>query len=246
MGVVLCHGFTGSPFSLRPFADQLVDAGCRVSLPLLPGHGTSWQQLNRTTWHDWFAVADGAFRALRRECDEVFVVGMSMGGALALRLAQVHGADVRGIVLVNPFVATSDKRFLLLPLLSRVIPSLDGVTDDIAKPGVTEHGYDRLPLRALVSLTELWATVRADLARVNQPILMFKSVTDHVVDATSARLVHHSVASAEVTERPLVRSFHVATLDYDAEDIFVETIDFIRGHSALTDGSSTAAGVSDE
>lgn len=245
VGVVLCHGITGSPFSLRPFAEHLVAAGCRVSLPLLPGHGTTWQQLNQTSWHDWFAVADGAFRALRRECDEVFVVGLSMGGSLALRLAQVHDRDVRGIVLVNPSLATSDKRFLLLPVLSRVIPSLAGITDDIAKPGVTEHGYDRVPLRAVVSMMELWATVRVDLPRVDQPILMFRSLADHVVDGTSVRLIHHSVASAEVTERPLTRSFHVATLDFEAEDIFAESVDFIARHSAILD-EAPAAGAADE
>lgn len=241
VGVVLCHGITGSPFSMRPFAEHLVAAGCRASVPLLPGHGTSWQQLNRTTWQDWFAVVDGTFRALRRECDEVFVVGLSMGGALALRLAQTHAADVRGIVLVNPSIGTADKRFLFLPLLSRVVPSLAGITDDIAKPGVTEHGYDRVPLKAVASMMDLWSTVRADLPTVTQPILMFRSETDHVVDATSARLIHHSVASAEVTERPLTRSFHVATLDYEAEDIFTESVEFIARHSSLSPESSPHA-----
>ena len=240
VGVLLCHGITGSPFSLRTFAEHLVEAGCRVALPLRPGHGTSWQQRSRTSWEDWFAVADGAFRALRRECDEVFVAGLSMGGALALRLAQVHGSDVRGIVLVNPSIGTADKRFLFLPLLSRVIPSLAGITDDIAKPGVTEHGYDRVPLRAVASMMELWAKVRVDLPKVEQPILMFRSETDHVVDPTSARLIHHKVASSEVTERLLTRSFHVATLDYDAEDIFPESVDFIERHSALREGSPPA------
>ncbi|MDO5499355.1 MAG: alpha/beta fold hydrolase [Propionibacteriaceae bacterium] len=236
VGVVLCHGFTGSPFSMRPFADHLLEAGFAVSLPLLPGHGTSWQQMNRTTWHDWFATVDRAFRELRRECDEVFVAGLSMGGALALRLAQVHGEQVRGLLLVNPSIATADKRFLALSLLSRVVPSLAGITDDIAKPGVTEHGYDRVPLKALVSMTELWAAVRAELARVDQPILMFRSVTDHVVDPTSARLIHHGVASAEVTECPLTRSFHVATLDYEADDLFATSAEFIRRHTTARAG----------
>ncbi|WP_432559147.1 alpha/beta hydrolase [Granulicoccus sp. GXG6511] len=250
VGVVLCHGITGSPFSLRAFADHLVAEGYRVALPLLPGHGTSWQQLNRTSWHDWFAVVDGALRALRRECDEVFVMGISMGGALALRLAQVHPDDVRGIVLVNPSLGTADKRYLFLPFLSRFVPSLAGITDDIAKPDVTEHGYDRVPLKAVVSMMDLWTTVRADLPRVEQPILMFRSETDHVVDDTSARIIHHSVASAEVTERLLTRSFHVATLDFEAEDIFSESVDFIRGHSAFhgdaPDGISAGTGVPDE
>ncbi|WP_425309805.1 alpha/beta fold hydrolase [Ammonicoccus fulvus] len=229
VGVVLCHGFTGSPFSLRPFAQHLVDAGFRVSLPLLPGHGTSWQEMARTTWQQWYAEVDRALLELQEECEQVFVVGLSMGGALALRLAQRH-PGVRGIIVVNPSLTTLDKRFLVLPLLSRLVPSLAGIADDIAKPGVTEHAYDRTPLKAVVEMTKLWADVRANLPRVTQPILMFRSVTDRVVDQSSSRLLLQRVGSAEVTERLLDRSFHVATLDYDAEDIFAETVDFIRRH----------------
>lgn len=233
--MVLCHGITGSPFALRGFAEHLLAAGFRVELPLLPGHGTTWQQLNRTTWQDWYAVVDRAYRTLSRECEQVFVVGLSMGGALALRLAQVHGTGVRGIILVNPSIGTSDRRYLFLPILSRITPSLAGITDDIAKPGVTEHGYARVPLRAVASMMELWATVRSDLDEIEQPILLFRSLNDHVVDATSARLLHESVGSAEVTERPLTKSFHVATLDYEAEDIFAESVEFIARHSEPPD-----------
>lgn len=241
VGIVLCHGFTGSPFSLRPFADHLVDAGFRVSLPLLPGHGSTWQELGRTTWQQWYAEVDRALVELSGRCEQVFVVGLSMGGALALRLAQRH-AGVRGIVLVNPSLTTLDKRFLILPLLSRLLSSVAGITDDIAKPDVTEYGYDRTPLQAVVQMTELWADVRANLPRVTQPILMFRSVTDHVVDASSSRLLLQRVGSSDVTERMLDRSFHVATLDYDAEDIFAESVDFIRRHA---EGVAPAEGTRD-
>src|ERR1700727_3127553 len=91
-GVLLCHGFTGSPQSLRSWAAFLVDAGLTVSLPLLPGHGTSWQEMNRTSSDDWYAAAETALTALRAQCHEVFVMGLSMGACLALRLAETHGA----------------------------------------------------------------------------------------------------------------------------------------------------------
>src|SRR5579859_1859428 len=87
VGVLLCHGFTGSPQSLRPWARHLAEAGFRVSLPLLPGHGTRWKDLQSTTWQDWYAEVDKALRVLREDCDSVFVAGLSMGGGLALRLA---------------------------------------------------------------------------------------------------------------------------------------------------------------
>jgi carboxylesterase len=226
---VLCHGLSGSPWSMRGWAEHLAAEGFAVSLPLLPGHGSTWQDLNNTRWPQWYATVEKAFLALRRDCDQVFVAGLSMGGALALRLAE-HQPATAGLVLVNPSLITADKRFLLLPLLSRLMPSMRGITDDIAMPGVSEYGYDRLPLKALLSLTELWVDVRAGLSRVTQPILLFHSETDHVVDRGSARLLHQLTASADITDRPLHRSFHVATLDYDAKDIFAESVAFLRSH----------------
>lgn len=243
IGVVLCHGISGSPFSMRAYAEHLVGAGMRVSVPLLPGHGTSVQDLARSTWQQWYATVDREYGLLAGACEHVFVVGLSMGGSLALRLAQRH-PDVRGIVLVNPSLTTMDKRFLVLPLLSRLVPTFPGITNDIAKPGVSEHGYDRISLRAVASMTELWADVRANLPRVTQPVLMFRSTTDHVVDPSSGRLLLQRVGSAEVTERLLDRSFHVATLDYEAEDIFAETVDFMHRHT--NGGEPASEGMGDE
>jgi len=96
IGVLLCHGFTGCPQSLRPWAEAMAKAGHTVRLPLLPGHGTTWQDMNRTTWRDWYGCVEDAFRELRARCDAVVVGGLSMGGALALRLAEQHGTAVSG------------------------------------------------------------------------------------------------------------------------------------------------------
>src|SRR5580698_9534302 len=79
VGVLLCHGFTGTPQTLRPWADYLADKGLTVSLPRLPGHGTTWQDMSSTGWHDWFAEVDRAFTTLAGQCEEVFVFGLSMG-----------------------------------------------------------------------------------------------------------------------------------------------------------------------
>ena len=90
-GVLLCHGFTGSPGSLRPWAEYLADEGLTVSLPRLPGHGTTWQEMNRTRWEDWYAEVDRAFGELQATTDDIFLMGLSMGACLALRLAELHG-----------------------------------------------------------------------------------------------------------------------------------------------------------
>jgi carboxylesterase len=115
VGVLLCHGFTGSPQTLRPWAEYLADQGLTVSLPRLPGHGTTWQDLARTGGRDWYTEVDVAFTALASRCEQAFVFGLSMGGCLALRLAEVHGSKVHGLVLVNPSLAPDTKLFLLAP-----------------------------------------------------------------------------------------------------------------------------------
>ena len=99
-GVLLCHGFTSTPQSMRPWADYLVNAGLTVSLPRLPGHGTTWQELGRTRWEDWYGEVDRAYEELRGQASEVFVMGLSIGGCLALRLAELRGDAVAGLVIV--------------------------------------------------------------------------------------------------------------------------------------------------
>ena len=225
-GVLLCHGFTGSPRSLRPWADHLEADGFRVALPRLPGHGTTWQEMNRTRWQDWYATVDRAFAELRRDCDRVFLAGLSMGGGLAIRLAEQHGAAVAGLALVNPAVRSSDPRRLALPVLRHVVPSLSWISSDIALPDVLEGGYERAPLHAAWSATELLRDIQANLERVDQPLLIFKSVTDRVVDPTSLALIKARVRSSDLTVVSLERSYHVATLDYDAELIFTTSSAF--------------------
>lgn len=231
VGVLLCHGFTGSPQSLRPWGDHLAAAGFSVACPRLPGHGTRWQDMIDTRWPDWYGEVDRALAKLRARCDEVFLGGLSMGGTLAIRLAEQHGAAVAGLILVNPSLATQRWDVKLLPVLSKVLGSRPGVANDIKKPGSREVAYDRLPLKAAQSLQEFWATTRADLARVDHPILTFRSREDHVVEPLSGRLLLEGVRSSDVEERVLEDSYHVATLDNDAPAIFTGSVEWIRARS---------------
>jgi carboxylesterase len=237
VGVVLSHGFTGSPQSLRPWAEALAAAGLTVRLPRLPGHGTRWQDLNDTRWPDWYGEVERAFDDLRGRCRQVFAMGLSMGGTLVLRLAERRPAEVAGLVLVNPSLGTERKDLKYgLPVLHRVVPSLAGVGGDVRKPGVTELAYDRTPLRALHSLTRLWPLVVADLGLVTAPVLTFRSRVDHVVEPLSGRLLRSGASSTEVTEVILEESYHVATLDHDAPRIVAGSLDFVRAHSAAPTG----------
>ncbi len=199
--------------------------GYRVELPLLPGHGTRWQDMDRVAWTDWYAVVERAYDRLAAETDQVFVGSLSMGGSLALELGAHR--PVAGLVLVNPSIGTRDKRFLVLPLLSRVKGSVAAIGSDIALPGVDEGAYDRTPLKGVVQMTRLWRAVRADLGKVTAPVLVFRSATDHVVDPSSVERIIRDIGSHDLREVVLERSYHVATLDYDAPEIFAGTAAFI-------------------
>ncbi len=112
-------------------------------------------------------------------------------------------------------------------MLKYVVPALRGVVNDIKKPDQDEHGYDRLPLKGLAEVTAMWKVVVPDLKLVTQPLLYFRSNDDHVIDVSSSPTILHGVASADVEERTLDNSYHVATLDHDAERIFAESAEFI-------------------
>ncbi len=227
-GVLLCHGFTGTPQSMRPWGQYLAGRGFTVRVPLLPGHGTSWQEMNQTRWQDWYSCVDTAFRQLHETCERVVVGGLSMGGALALQLAQEHGPRISGLVLVNPAVKFDDPRTRLLPVLKHLVGSLEAIGNDVKKPGVTELAYTRTPLKAAHSQLVAWQSIIRDLPEITQPVLLLRSVEDHIVPASSSALILSRISSRDVAEILLEDSFHVATIDNDSERIFEESVKFIE------------------
>jgi carboxylesterase len=230
-GVLVCHGFTGSPQSVRPWAEYLAAAGLTVSLPRLPGHGTTWQELNRTRWEDWYAEVDRAFDALQARASEIFVMGLSMGACLALRLAELRGSAVSGLVLVNPSITADTWLFSIAPVLKLVVPSLKGIASDIKKEGAAELGYKRVPVKAAATLPGLWRITQEHLSQVSQPVLVYHSTVDHVVGPKSVQLLRAALPADRLEVRDLPDSYHVATLDNDAEAIFTGSLEFVRAHS---------------
>lgn len=228
VGVLLCHGFTGTPQSMRPWGEYLADRGYTVHVPLLPGHGTTWQEMNHTRWEDWYSCVDMAFRDLHQTCERVVVCGLSMGAALSLQLAQEHGPRISGLVLVNPAVKFDDPRARLLPVLKHLLGSLEAIGNDVKKQGVTELAYTRTPLKAAHSQLVAWQSVIRDLPDVTQPVLLLHSAEDHVVPASSSALILSRISSRDVTEILLLDSYHVATIDNDAPRIFDESAKFVE------------------
>jgi carboxylesterase len=223
---------------MRPWAEHLAAAGLSVSLPRLPGHGTRWQDLNATRWQDWYGELERSFDRLAKHCRLVYLAGLSMGGTLTIRLAEQRGTDVAGLIVVNPSLMTQRRGASLLPVISRVVPAFKAIGGDIKKPTEHEASYDRTPLRAAASLAQLWRLTRGDLSRVTQPILLFRSRVDHVVEPVNSQILLAGISSVDVTEQVLQDSYHVATLDNDAELIFTGSTSWITEHADVPAGAS--------
>jgi carboxylesterase len=229
VGVLVLHGFTGSPRTVRPWAERLAAAGLTVRAPLLPGHGGTWQELAKTGWTDWYAAAERAFTELSARCDQVFVAGISMGGCLSLRLAETQGERVSGLVLVNPSLAGDSPLIPFTPVLKYLVRSIPSIGGDIKKPDAQEGAAKRTPVASVATLPAMWKTTVAELPSVTQPVLVYRSTEDHVVGPRSMEVLTAALPSAEV--RPLADSYHVATLDNDAPEIFDGTLAFVQKHS---------------
>lgn len=231
VGVLLVHGFTGTPQSVRELGEHLAGRGLTVVAPLLPGHGTTWQDLNTRRLVDWRGCVRAEAEALRATRDEVFAVGQSFGATLCLDLAEREPDAFAGLVSISGFVHTKDRRRFLAPLLPRVMKSLPGVANDIAEPGQRELAYDRLPAAAARDMLRLVSSTRAGLAAVQCPLLVMHSRSDHVVHAGNARLIHDRTSATDKRIDWFDRSYHVLTLDYDRRAVFAKTFEFIKEHS---------------
>lgn len=241
IGVLLCHGFTTSPQSLRPWAEHLAGRGLTVSLPLLPGHGTRWEDMRLTGWQDWYAEVDRELRNLRDRCTRVFVAGLSMGATLALRLAAKHGDGVAGVLVVNPANKVHGLLAHTLPVSRHFVRTAPGIAGDIAKEGGVEVGYHRVPLHAAHSLRNFFRLVDGELPQVTQPLLVLRSARDHTVPSVDSARILSRVSSTDVSEIVLEQSYHVATLDHDADRIFEESMGFIDRLATGVGKEGTAA-----
>jgi carboxylesterase len=230
VGILLLHGFTGNPASLRGLGEWLRAQGHAVACPLYPGHGRAWHDLGGVRWQAWVDEAERALADVAAGTTSVVVFGQSFGAALALHLAARHPDVVQGLVLVNGYLR--DRRIAAAPLLRYVMPSVNGVANDIKRPGQNELAAERIPMRALAEVARFFRVVKTELPSVRQPLLVFNSGEDHVVPRGTARWLLARVASARKELVELPNSYHVATLDHDADLIRGRTHEFAESLAA--------------
>jgi carboxylesterase len=226
-GVVVLHGFTGNPSSVRHLATAIADAEYDVEMPRLPGHGTTVDDMMTTSWDDWFATALDAADAVAARCDKVVVAGLSMGGLLTLAVGMER--DVAALVCVNPVarMRSPEETAMVEELIADGMTVLPGIGSDIADPDVVEIAYEGTPLQPLWSMFHEGVKPRCDnWGSSTAPLLLFTSSQDHVVDPADS--VHLATTHGGPVEHVwLERSFHVATQDYDRDLICERTLAFL-------------------
>ena len=227
VGVLVLHGFTGNPGSMRGLAEACAAAGFHVELPQLAGHGTIIEEMIPTRWADWSGDAEKAYQILAKRASKIVVMGLSMGGALTLWMAAEH-PELKGIVCVNP--ATQPQPIEVLNMVQEMIDagveSTEAIGSDIADPNVHETAYGGTPLAAMHSfLSEGLAPLSQ--RSIKMPMLLFTSVQDHVVQPSDSDAV--AAAFGGPVERVMLeRSYHVATQDYDKDIIFEGAVAFVQ------------------
>ncbi len=230
IGVVAIHGFTGTPYEMRYLGEQLARGGMSVCGLRLPGHGTTWEDLETRTWREWAAAVDAAVDQLARSCHRVALVGQSLGGLLALHVA-AHRRDLACVAsLAAPlWLAGIAERAAqwCLRLGIRTLPKVGGSDVRDRRIKHANPAYPRVPVRALGELLDFMRVVDAELPLITQPVLVLHAANDHTAPVACAARIAEQTRAARV--RILPRSFHLIATDVERDIVAAEVTSFVRG-----------------
>jgi len=217
-GILLLHGFTGSPISVRPLGELLSQRGYAIEVPLLPGHGTQPRDLLPTRYADWRAEALAALTRLKARTQRVVAVGLSAGGTLVLDLASTEALS--GAVTINAQILERTGLVVKMgPLIEKLVPmapaSAAGLKKNDIKKGGDEQSYDWVAVAAGNSLVRALPEVRGRLPKIEIPLFVIYSRDDHSVPPENSKAIPGLVGGERVSVLELTDSYHVATLDND-------------------------------
>ncbi|SDH26159.1 carboxylesterase [Alteribacillus persepolensis] len=228
-GVLVIHGFSSTTASVYPIGQRFHQAGFTVFGPRLKGHGTHPNDLEQSTYEEWCATVEEGYAFLQESCDSIYIAGLSMGGTLALHLANQY-PSTKGIILIN---AALDIPMLQSDREERFIP---GIHSDIKKEGVAELAYDNIPVQSLKELEKLMKETKEKLSHIHVPARIFVSREDHVVPMNNSEFIYKEIPTDDKHLIVMEDSYHVATLDHDQGKIALESIAFINGLTVSTEG----------
>ncbi|MGG1674784.1 alpha/beta hydrolase [Neobacillus sp. NRS-1170] len=226
IGILISHGFVGTPQSVHYVGEKLAQLGYSVLAQRLKGHGTHYYDLENCTHEEWFESLEKGYQKLTQHCSSIFVLGQSMGGTLALWLAHKH-KDIKGIILVNPALSLPSFDHLRGKEIPRFI---DEGNPDIKAKDAYEITYQKVPIKAIHQLQTLMDITPAIIPDIHCPVLGVKSAVDHVVPPENTDYIMDHIGSAGKEMIVLENSYHVASLDHDKDLIIEECQRFVQQH----------------
>ncbi|MDQ0246705.1 carboxylesterase [Bacillus fengqiuensis] len=215
IGLLISHGFMGTPQSVRFLGESLSRYGYTVLGPRLKGHGTHYQDLEKCTHEEWLAELERGYPILKEQCSTIFVMGQSMGGTLALWLADKY-PNIKGIILINAALSVPAFEYLKGKAGPKFISEKE---PDLKARGIHEITYPNTPLRSIHELQKLMEKTPAIIPSITHPILCFKSAEDHVVPPENTEYIIEHIGSDKKEMVTLFNSYHVASMDNDKEII---------------------------
>jgi len=227
-GVLLIHGFTGTPSEVRFLGEFLRDKGYTVKGILLKGHGTTPEDMKRCGYRDWIRGAVEGYKSLKQECDEVFSVGLSMGGLLSLYLARNY--DVRGVATLSAPIRIHG-RLAAFSFIERNFKTY--ILRNQEKKDINIISYDRSPIISVHNLFKLIRYVKTNLKYIEKPVLVMQSYGDRTVSPMSANIIYNNIGSKDKSIIYLRKSGHLITCDKEKEQVFEEVYSFIKTKSAF-------------
>lgn len=237
-GMLLLHGFTGTPLDMELLADLFRGAGCAVAVPLLAGHGETPEALKKTTWSDWLRSAEEARRQLRLAgAKSLFAIGHSMGGLLCLKLALRY--RFQAIATLSSPIFTRNKNIKYARYLKWIKPYIRRT--EKKAPHIEKHlrPYPRVPLAAIDQLYRLIQSTKNDLPNIQTPIFIGQGGSDETVDPTSADYIYQHIGSNYKKLCFYPRSTHIITRDYDYPRVNRDVARFFERARPFTEGKSS-------
>jgi carboxylesterase len=227
IGVLISHGFTGTPQSMRYYGEKLHKFGYTVIGPLLRGHGTTPMDMAESTAKDWIQSLIEALDKLRQTCSTIFITGLSMGGTLSLYMAAMYPDAFKGVITINAAVQLETPALAALAFNSQAPVTIPGIGSDIKDPHSKELAYSEVPVSSIKEAYALSSVLQDLLPRIKCPVFVITSREDHVVSPTNGRLIPNRLTVNRIESLWLDNSYHVATIDNDKDLICERAYDFI-------------------
>ena len=226
VGILLIHGFTATTAEVRPLAEVLHNNGYTVAGPLLPGHNTKPEHLNKVHWSDWVSAVDNMYQAMLNRCSKVFVGGESTGGLLALHLASNH-PEVLGVLTFAPALRLTLKPSMYL-LLTVLAPFVSHINKQNKHVDDNWQGYPVYPLKGTKQLIDFQREVETRLEYVSQPVLIVQGRQDPTVHPEVPEIICNSVSSSIKELHWMEQSAHCVILDQEFEEVANISLAFIH------------------